>query len=166
MFHYWVLLLRESGAVKEFFDIDEQDDQSAFCAAQRLAGGASFEVWNATRRVAPPKTHWLPAMPVYRLEPVQELIEDGRWKGTALRETCWVLAENSEEARRSVALATVAVVNPDGESKPIISPWLDLQLANRDEDLGGIEVTAGIILTARGEAMSSGEDQAGASAPA
>ena len=57
MLHYRVLLLRESGVVKDFFDLDEADDQHAISAAQVLAGGSSFEVWRDRRRIAPPTTH-------------------------------------------------------------------------------------------------------------
>ena len=57
MLHYRVLLLRESGAVKEFIDLDEADDQHAISAAKVLAGGSSFEVWRDRRRVGLPKTH-------------------------------------------------------------------------------------------------------------
>jgi hypothetical protein len=57
MLHYRVLLLRESGAVKEFIDLDEADDQHAISAAEVLAGGYSFEVWRDRRRIAPPKPH-------------------------------------------------------------------------------------------------------------
>jgi hypothetical protein len=57
MLHYRVLLLRESGVVREFFDIDEADDEHEISVAEVLAGGSSFEVWRDRRRVSQSKPH-------------------------------------------------------------------------------------------------------------
>jgi hypothetical protein len=54
-------------------------------------------------------------MPVFRLSPILERVDDPSWEASSFKETCWVLARDEADARRqleSVSLKMVAV-NPD-----------------------------------------------------
>jgi hypothetical protein len=61
-------------------------------------------------------------MPIYRLEPIEDFLQEQSWRHSLLKAICWVKAGNEDRARRAIAQATAkAAANPDDLME---SPWL------------------------------------------
>lgn len=83
-------------------------------------------------------------MPVYRLTPLEETVDNPQWRASSMRPQClWIKARDEAEARQAVARATCSAA--DG----LPPPWNETALVAcaYDDDA---DVPSGIIRVRRG----------------
>ncbi|MGM4992599.1 hypothetical protein [Tardiphaga sp. 841_E9_N1_2] len=70
-------------------------------------------------------------MPIYKLQPVKDSLNNDSWAATSLKEECWIDAETEELARVLIEGDTKQMVDvKPGEPMNIYSPWRDPSLTN------------------------------------
>ena len=94
-------------------------------------------------------------MPVFRLDPVVERLDDLSWAASRFKEACWIIARDEADARlqlQGIALKTVDVVPG---RKILYSPWLSVQLTQCAEDGSPpVSMKEGIVWTISGKTYS------------
>jgi hypothetical protein len=102
-----------------------------------------------------PPTEEQNAMPVFRLFPVVERLDDPSWAASRFKEVCWIIARDEADARlqlQSIALRMVDVVPG---RKFLYSPWLSVQLTQCTEDgFPPVSMKEGIVWTISGKTYS------------
>ena len=95
-------------------------------------------------------------MKIFRLDPVPGTRQHPKWEASTLKPVgCWVLAETAGAARRKLLQATFIATAQSVQAQPLLtSPWTDEDLTHCGEDLPGVDVQEGIILTDEGETLS------------
>ena len=93
-------------------------------------------------------------MRVYRLDPIDDTLEDPTWQASAIRGVgCWVRAESEKEARRDVIhVSVIGITRQPGEAIRI-SPWSDPSFTTCVEDRPGFEVPEGVVVTTDGRRL-------------
>ena len=65
-------------------------------------------------------------MPVFRLEPISETLDDARWETTTMNKTCWVNAASDEDARHAIEQQSQRTIDYiSRHSAKIGTPWSD-----------------------------------------
>ena len=94
-------------------------------------------------------------MPVFRLDPIIERLDDPSWAASRFKEACWIIARDEANARlqlQSIALRMVDVVPG---RKFLYSPWLSVQLTQCAEDGSPpVSMKEGIVWTISGKTYS------------
>jgi hypothetical protein len=90
-------------------------------------------------------------MKTYRLDPIPSTVSNARWQKSSVRECVWVTAENPNEARKKVALATLQFTHVEPGAPILYSPWYDDALAMCVMDTSRTDVREDAVITANGK---------------
>jgi len=90
-------------------------------------------------------------MPIFRLAPIANDLNDPDWGSTAYNGTCWVVADNADVARLRVYLATLKFADAsDHHAKPF-SPWQNPKLTTCTVDTPPLEIREGLVVGDNGQ---------------
>jgi hypothetical protein len=81
-------------------------------------------------------------MRIFRLDPIEERLDDPAWKASNIREGCWVLARDENDARLQAQFITKQYVEREEGRDTPYSPWLDAKLTTCVEARGSKFVKA------------------------
>ena len=93
-------------------------------------------------------------MPVFRLNPIIERLDDPSWEASSFKETCWVLARDEADARRQLESVSLKTVNVNPDKKIAYSPWRHARVTDCVEDVAPVGMKKGIVWTVSGKAHS------------
>ena len=91
-------------------------------------------------------------MNTFRLDPIAPLTNP-RWQRSSVHECVWVRADSPQQARNTVALATLNLGRPGagGHLDPgLYSPWLDEALTTCVMDMSRTDVPEGGVIKSDG----------------
>ena len=94
-------------------------------------------------------------MPIYKLEPIDGMESHNDWRASGIGTMAvWVRAENPDDARQKVHLATITTVKgyEAGDLIPSSSPWLSSAVVGCDED-DSRDVPDGFALLGNGKSI-------------
>ena len=64
-------------------------------------------------------------MPVFRLEPISETLDDARWETTTMNKTCWVNAASDADARHAIEQQSQRTIDYIPRAAKMGTPWSD-----------------------------------------
>ena len=89
-------------------------------------------------------------MPIYRLDPDNDGLGDRSWEASTLKDSCWVRADNEDDARRKVEGATIRMVDVVQGRPVVFSLWLSNSLTHCYLDIPALDIPEGIVVGAIG----------------
>ena len=93
-------------------------------------------------------------MPVFRLGPILERVDDPSWEASSFKETCWVLARDEADARRQLESVSLKTVNVNPDKKIAYSPWRHARVTDCVEDVAPVSMREGVVWTVSGKTYS------------
>lgn len=94
-------------------------------------------------------------MPVFRLEPRFERLNDPRWEASRFRETCWIIARDEDDARQQLQGIALKMMDMVPGKRIHYSPWLISELADCTIDpTPPVSMKEGIAWTISGKTYS------------
>jgi hypothetical protein len=77
-------------------------------------------------------------MPVFRLNPIIERLDDPSWEASSFKETCWILARDEADARRQLENVSLKMVDVNPDKKIAYSPWRHARVTDCVEDVAPV----------------------------
>jgi hypothetical protein len=94
-------------------------------------------------------------MPVFRLDPVIDWLDDPSWAASKLKEACWIIARDEADARQQLQGIALKMVDVVLGKKILYSPWLSVRLTQCAEDASPpVSMKEGIVRTISGKTYS------------
>jgi hypothetical protein len=91
---------------------------------------------------------------LYRLEPIQDMLDREEWAASVIKEACWVKATSEQEARSMVEVETRTRQAHSAIKLPFFSPWsssafTSCERAGKDAPVHH-GLPAGLVVTIKG----------------